>query len=78
MSKNSHSIPTTAMLNAEAASEENVVAETPETETFTITFRKKMIKKALIAVVASAALTYVATRLTGTSEDEDSTESSED
>lgn len=78
MSKNATSIPTIAMLKAEAASEESNDVEASETETFTITFRKKMFKKALIAVAVSAALTLVATKLSGSSDGEDSDETTED
>jgi hypothetical protein len=77
MSKNVKSILTTAMLNAEGAPETD--AETTE-ETTNAGFaadRKQFIKRAVIAILATAAVTALAIRVFGTSEDEE-TETTED
>ncbi|WMI34411.1 hypothetical protein SEA_SHERA_31 [Streptomyces phage SheRa] len=72
------SILTTAMQNADAAEQETVAAETEETKTFTITFRKKMIKKAVITTVAAAAATYLLSRLADNMSGEPEDETTED
>lgn len=75
MSKNTAtSIPTAAMLNAQAATEETTDTVEESNETITITFNKKAIKRALFGTVAAAAATYVVTRLLGSSAGEDSDE----
>lgn len=68
------SIPTAAMLNAQAADQETADAVDETNETITITFNKKALKKALFGTVAAAAATYVVTRLLGSSDGEDSEE----
>lgn len=78
MSKTATSIPTAAMLNAQAADEETTDVVEESNETITITFNKKALKKALFGTIAAAAVTYVATRLLGSSDDEDSDETTED
>jgi hypothetical protein len=78
MSKTDTSIPTAAMLNAQAADQETTDVAEESNETITITFNKKALKKALFGTIAAAAVTYVATRLLGPSDDEDSDEPTED
>lgn len=78
MSKTATSIPTAAMLNAQAAEEETSVPAEETNDTITITINKKAIKKALFATVGAAAVTYLASRLLGSAGDEDSDETTED
>mgnify|MGYP007132574735 CR=1 FL=1 len=76
---NETSIPTAAMLNAQAADKETTDIVEESNETITITFNKKALKKALFGTVAAAAATYVVTRLLGSSDGEDSdSETTED
>lgn len=77
MSRNATSIPTAAMLNAEAAKEETTTPVEETNDTITITINKKLIKKALFATAAGAAVTYLATRLLGSSEETDETPETE-
>lgn len=78
MSKNVKSILTTAMLNADATKETDATdTETTENAGFAAD-KKQFIKRALIATVATAAVTYVAVKLLGSTEDEDTTETTED
>jgi hypothetical protein len=79
MSQNAKtSIPTAAMLNAQDAEEETNVPAEETNETITITFNKKAIKKALFTTVGAAAVTYLVTRLLGSSEEETEDTTSED
>ncbi|ATN93679.1 hypothetical protein SEA_SCAP1_30 [Streptomyces phage Scap1] len=78
MSKTATSIPTAAMLNAQAAKEETPDTVEETNDTITITINKKAIKKALFGTLAAAGVTYLATRLLGSSDGEDSDETTED
>lgn len=78
MSKNVKSILTTAMLNADAEKETDATdTETTQNAGFAAD-KKQFIKRAVIATVATAAVTYLAVKLLGPGEDEEATETTED
>lgn len=77
--KNATSVLTTAMLNAKEKAEKVVfeTEETTEPEGFAAD-RKRFLKRAVIATLATAAVTAIAIRVFGPSEDEETETSSED
>ncbi|UVK63620.1 membrane protein [Streptomyces phage Doxi13] len=79
MSKNVKSILTTAMLNADGKTETDAETTEPTTEPEGFAAdRKRFLKRAVIATLATAAVTALAIRVFGTTEDEDTTETTED
>lgn len=77
--KNVHSILTTAMLNAEGAEKETAAPaeETIQEPEGFAADRKRFLKRAVIATLATAAVTALAIRVFG-SDDEDGETDSED
>jgi len=78
MSKNVKSILTTAMLNADETKETDAVDTEETTNAGFAADKKQFIKRAVIATVVTAAVTFLAVKLVGSSEDEDTEETTED
>ncbi|QZE10604.1 hypothetical protein SEA_BILO_29 [Streptomyces phage Bilo] len=76
MSKNAHSIPTTAMLNAEAG-EETETDTSAKILTFDPTAAKRLGKKILIGALVTASV-YFAAKAVRAAGDEDEAETTED
>jgi len=77
MSKNVKSILTTAMLNADGT-KENDQTDTTETTDPVAAYEKKRLFRAVGIVAVTCVVTYVAVKLLGSPEDEDTNETPED